>query len=75
MRLRLIAARESRGWSQQYVANTLKKDRSSYTHYERGTCDIPGNVLQRLSDLFDVPMSELLANTITDTTPVGVEDD
>lgn len=61
MRLGLIAAREAKGWSQERLAKEIGKvDRSSISHYERGNCDIPGRVLQQLSELLDTPMDVLL---------------
>ena len=66
MRRGLIAARESRGWSQQYVATIIQKDRSSIAHYEKGDCDTPGKVLQQLSDLYETPMAVLLACEMSD---------
>jgi DNA-binding XRE family transcriptional regulator len=60
MRHALITARETRGWNQQYVADVIQKDRSSIAHYERGDCDIPGKVLEKLAVLYGLPIDVLV---------------
>ena len=55
MRLGLIKAREARGWTQEQLAKEIgKANRSSVAHYEKGDSGIPGDVLERLSDVLDV---------------------
>lgn len=73
MRRGLIAARYAKGWSQEGVAVSIGKDRSTVTHYEKGDCDIPGEVLRQLAHLFGVSMDVLHANDDADTMPVGLE--
>lgn len=75
MRLGLIAARLARNWSQQGVADSIGKDRSSIAHYEKGDCDIPGEVLRQLSQLFGVSMDALHVNYDITPASVGAEGD
>lgn len=66
MRLGLIAAREAKGWTQQQLADAVKKERTSITKYETGDSDIPGRTLAQLSQVLNKPMHTLYLDTPTE---------
>lgn len=62
MRLNLIAQRLARNWNQAEAARRAKLARSTYWLLEQGRRDPSLKVANRLSDLFGVPIQELLAD-------------
>ena len=59
---RLRSLREKCGFTQEQVAKTLNIDRSSYTYYETGKTEPSIASLIKLSNLFKVPIEDLLGS-------------
>jgi transcriptional regulator with XRE-family HTH domain len=58
---RLRALRESKGWSQKYVATKLGiKQSSTYSNWEYGLRDPDTDTLTKLADLYEVQTDYLL---------------
>ena len=57
---RLNKLREEKEYSQQFVADKLNVNRSSYANWEVGNIIIPLNIADKLSLLYDVPISYVL---------------
>ena len=57
---RLKDLRENRDYIQDYIANILKTNRSSYANWENGETLIPLDKLDQLSVFYNVPISYLL---------------
>ena len=62
VRPNLIAHRLARNWNQAEAARRAKLARSSYWLIEQGQRDPSLKVANRLSDLFGVPIQELLVD-------------
>lgn len=61
LRYKLIKdLREDHDYSQKYVADYLKVNRSTYASWENGDNYIPLKIVDKLSILYNVPMSFLL---------------
>ena len=60
---RLIELRKENGFSQQYVANYLKIDRSNYSKYELGKLEINVPMVIALSKLYKVSTDYILCQT------------
>ncbi len=56
----LIELREKHGWTQQFVADQLNVDRTSYNKYEKGQTAISIQTLIRLSDIYSVTLDEIV---------------
>lgn len=54
--------RESRGYSQEYVAGKLNLDQSSYSRLESNQTKLDVDTLTKLADILGVPTSELLTS-------------
>ena len=65
---RLRSLREKCGFTQEQVAKTLNIDRSSYTYYETGKTEPSIASLIKLSNLFKVPVEDLLGSECTSQT-------
>lgn len=65
---RLRSLREKCGFTQEQVAKTLNIDRSSYTYYETGKTEPSIASLIKLSNLFKVPIEDLLGSECTPQT-------
>ena len=57
---RLNKLREEKEYSQQFVAEKLNVNRSTYANWEVGNIIIPLGVADKLSLLYDVPISYIL---------------
>lgn len=57
---KLIELRKENNYTQQYVANYLKIDRSNYSKYELGKLEINPEMLIALSKLYDVSTDYIL---------------
>lgn len=58
---RLRQLRESKGWSQRYVASKIgMKQSSTYANWEYGLRDPDTDTLSRLADLYEVTTDDLL---------------
>ena len=60
---RLKDLREDHDLSQRQVADYLKMKQPQYSRYERGTRDIPTDILIRLSRLYNVSTDYILGLT------------
>lgn len=60
---RLADLRESRNWTQKYVASYLCVTQRSYGHYENGTRSLPLEHLIKLTELYDVSSDYILGIT------------
>ena len=58
--IRLQALRESRGWSQDRLAQILGISRSAIGNYEQGIRRPDFETLEGIADIFNVPMGYLL---------------
>lgn len=58
--LRMLELRKSHSYTQQYVADYLKIDRSNYSKYELGKLEPSVYMLIALSKLYDVSVDYLL---------------
>lgn len=56
----LRSYRTKQGWNQQFIADQLNIDRSTYSYYESGRTSPPIDSLIRLSKIFNVTVDELL---------------
>ena len=57
-KIRLV--REAKGWTQEVVAEKLEMSVNGYGDIERGDTDIKLSKLQKIADLFDLKLSELI---------------
>ena len=62
---RMRVARRMCSLTQQQAADALDMERSSYARYETGTREPDLDTLERLTRLFDVPVSYLLGEADT----------
>lgn len=62
---RIRALREDRDLRQQDLAQHLKCTQVCYSHYERGTREIPISVLCQLADFYETSTDYLLGRTNT----------
>ncbi len=60
---RLRDLREDSDFSQQYIAEYLGMKQSQYSRYERGTRDIPTDVLIRLARFYNTTTDYILGLT------------
>ena len=60
---RLADLRESRNWTQKYVASYLCVTQRSYGHYEKGTRSLPLEHLIKLTELYGVRSDYILGIT------------
>ena len=60
VRQKMAELREERGWTQTEVASRLNISQRAYSHYENGSRNISVEMLTRLADLYDVPVSFIL---------------
>lgn len=60
---RLVELRKENGFTQQYVADYLKIDRSNYSKYELGKLEINIEMLIALSKLYKVSTDYILGLT------------
>ena len=61
--VRLADLRESRNWTQKYVASYLCVAQRSYGHYENGTRSLPLEHLIKLTELYGVSSDYILGIT------------
>ncbi|MEN6463447.1 MAG: helix-turn-helix domain-containing protein [Syntrophomonas sp.] len=71
---RLRKAREKKGFSQKFVAESLGITNSSLSNYERGERDPDTSILNRLADLYEVTMDYLFGRNYVDV-KVNVDPD
>jgi transcriptional regulator with XRE-family HTH domain len=57
-KIRLV--REAKGWTQEVVAEKLEMSVNGYGDIERGDTDIKLSKLQKIADLFNIKLSELI---------------
>lgn len=57
-KIRLV--RKAKGWTQEVVAEKLEMSVNGYGDIERGDTDIKLSKLQKIADLFDLKLSELI---------------
>jgi transcriptional regulator with XRE-family HTH domain len=57
-KIRLV--REAKGWTQEIVAEKLEMSVNGYGDIERGDTDIKLSKLQKIANLFDLKLSELI---------------
>ena len=60
---RLLSLREDRGLTQQRLADELHISQRAYSHYEKGTRQIPLEILIQISLFYDVSTDYLLGLT------------
>ena len=53
-------ARLAKGWTQEDVANRMEMSINGYGDIERGSCDIKLSKLEKLAELFEMTLSELI---------------
>ncbi len=58
--VRLKELRKEFGYTQQFIADHLKIDRSNYSKYELGKLEINIDMLIALADLYKVPTDYIL---------------
>ena len=61
--VRLADLRDSRNWTQKYVASYLCVAQRSYGHYENGTRSLPLEHLIKLTELYGVSSDYILGIT------------
>lgn len=68
--------RKSKGYSQETLAQQLNVVRQTISKWEKGLSVPDAEQLERIAELFEVPVSELLNSTapISETETVGMED-
>lgn len=59
--------RNSKGLTQQQVANAIGCTQTRYSHYERGTREIPTAILIALADFYSVSLDTLIGRTFPKT--------
>lgn len=57
-KIRLV--REAKGFTQEQVAEKLDISRNSYGDIERGDCDVKLSKLEKIAELFEMQLSELV---------------
>ena len=57
---KITELRKEKGYTQQFVADYLKIDRSNYSKYEKGKLEINLNILTQLCVLYNVSADYLL---------------
>lgn len=68
----LKSLRKEHGWTQQDVADMLGIERSTYTRYETGSTEPNFDVLERLSQIFDVSADVLIGKSAIPTISGGL---
>lgn len=67
MRLKLKELREKNGWNQEQVAARAGMSKSYYNEIETGKKAANSRRLQKFSEVFDVPVFELIEDSSLDT--------
>lgn len=62
IRDRIRQARKENGYTQDDMAAVLGVDRSTYTYYETGKCELPVKALLVASSVFDLPIEWFMTN-------------
>ena len=52
-------ARKAKGFTQEYVANSVGVATSSYNQYETGARSIPADVAEKIASVLDVEVNEI----------------
>jgi transcriptional regulator with XRE-family HTH domain len=52
--------REMKNFTQDYVAERLEMSQSNYSRIERNEINIPIKTLQKIADIFDITLTELI---------------
>ncbi len=60
---RIVELRKEHGYTQKYVANYLKIDRSNYCKYEQGKLIVNVDMIIALAKLYDVTADYILGLT------------
>ncbi len=60
-KIRLV--RQAKGWTQAYLAEKLEMSVNAYGDLERGESDIKLSKLERIAELLDVELTDLLGST------------
>lgn len=60
---RIAELREQRGWTQEYLAASLKITRAALSHYEKNRRKPDFETLTQLADLFQVSVDYLIGRT------------
>ncbi|MCR5061025.1 MAG: helix-turn-helix transcriptional regulator [Saccharofermentans sp.] len=60
---RIKELRESRGLKQREIAELISCSQQVYSKYELGVCDIPTDILIKLSNYYDVSVDYILGIT------------
>lgn len=68
----LKSLRKEHGWTQQAVADMLGIERSTYTRYETGSTEPNFDILERLSQIFDVSTDILIGKSSIPTISGGL---
>lgn len=68
----LKSLRKEKGWTQQEVANRLGIERSTYTRYETGDSEPNFEMLELLSQIFDVSTDVLIGRSAIPTPSGGI---
>lgn len=65
--IRIEELRERKDYTQKHVALELNIEQRTYSHYERGTRQIPLQTLCQLADLYGVSVDYILERTDIET--------
>lgn len=68
----LKSMRKEKGWTQQEVADRLGIERSTYTRYENGSSEPNFEMLEQLSQIFDVTVDALIGRRAIPTSSGGI---
>ncbi|MBQ8533622.1 MAG: helix-turn-helix transcriptional regulator [Clostridia bacterium] len=57
--------RKVNGLTQQQISLAIGKERSCYAKYESGAATPPLETIEKLADIFNIPLAAILNNTLT----------
>lgn len=71
-RIRIKELRMRHGWTQRYVAESLKISRVAYTRYEMGDREPDFEVVKKIADIFNVSIDYLLGKSDAPNPPSDI---
>lgn len=63
IRKNLVEIRDTNQLTQLAVSEKIEINRETYSNYEKGTCNVPSDTIQRLSEMYKIPVDLIFGKT------------